>query len=193
MVPEIKWANRPVARSDSSQDDVSIAGAEKYLEIGKFKDKPLAEKERTRLSQLDFPVKMVQSSRFLGKSYQILVGPYESDSEAEAVHKDLSLRGFTARSYERGSRDFSLRSGLNVGGTHLPEGECTISWESYVPDAIVRIEDFRGRRVTLQGKWVKKTGRYPESAIVYEKQRDGSLALLEIRFSGLTDALVLGQ
>jgi hypothetical protein len=191
--PEIKLSNQPAVLTDLSRSDPGMAGSEKYLEIGKFKDKTLADKQVTRLSQWDLPVKVVQSSRFLGKSYQILVGPYESDSEAEAVHKHLVSRGFTARSYERGSRDLSLRSGLHVGSAHLPEGECVISWESYAPDAIVKIENLRSRPVTLEAKWVKKGSRYPESAIVYEKQRDGSLALLEIRFSGLAEALVLGK
>jgi hypothetical protein len=191
--PDIELASRLGVHTEPSKVEGSIGGPEKYLEVGRFKEKPLADEQVGRLSQLDFPVEVIQSSRFFGKSYQVLVGPYGSDSEAEAVHKDLSSHGFTPRSYERGKRDFSLRPGLKVGAADLPVGECVISWESYIPDAIVKIEHLRGARVTLEGKWVKQGDRYAESAIVYKKDRDGSLALLEIRFSGLREALVFGR
>ena len=183
-------------RLDVHTEPSKIEGAnleqEKYLEVGKFNDKPLAETLVGRLAQLDFPAKVSQSSRFFGKSYQVLVGPYGSDSEAEVMHKNLSSHGFTPRSYERGKREFSLRSGLKVGAARLPVGTCEISWESYAPDAIVKIETLRGERVTLEGKWVERDGKYHENSIAYVKDRDGTLALLEIRFSGLKEALVFG-
>ena len=47
--------------------------------------------------------------------------------------------------------------------------------------------------------WLKKLGlseyaeRFAENAIVYERNHDGSLTLLEIRLSGLGEALVLAR
>lgn len=166
-------------------------GSEKYLEVGKFREKPLAERASNRLSQLGFPVTVIRSSHFMGKSYQVLVGPYASDSKAEAVHKDLAAIGFTPRSYERGSRDFTFLRPLKVGGTRLPVGDCVITWESYTPDAIVRIEGDRGMRATVEAKWMKRAARFADNAIVYERNHDGSLTLLEIRLSGFGEALVL--
>jgi cell division protein FtsN len=168
-------------------------GSEKYLEVGKFKEKPLADKQNSRLSQLGFPVKLTQQARFAGKSYQVLVGPYGSDAEAEAVHKDLASFGFTPRSYERGSREFRLPRSLEVDSRHLPVGDCVVRWESYTPDAIVTFEDDRGSRIIVEARWVKRGVRYAENAVVFQKNRDGFLNLLEIRFSGLGEALVLGK
>jgi hypothetical protein len=182
-----------VVRSEPSKVRGAITGPEKFLEVGKFKEKPLADALDDRISRLDFPVKVNPSNHFFGKSYQVLVGPYESDSEAEAVHKDLSSHGFTPRSYERGKRDFFLRPGLKVGVTRLPVGDCVITWESYMPDSIVKIEDPRGTSVTVEGKWVKRDNKYSENAIAFIKDRDGSLALLEIRFSGLRETLVFAR
>jgi hypothetical protein len=190
---EIPLASQLAVHSEPSRVAGPITGPEKYLEVGKFKEKPLADTLVDRVSQLDFPVKVSPSSRFFRKSYQVLVGPYGSDSEAEAVHRDLSSHGFTPRSYERGKRDFFLRPGLKVGGTRLPVGECVISWESYIPDSFVRIEDPRGATVTLEGQWVKRADKYVENAIAFVRDRDGSLALLEIRFSGLRETLVFGK
>jgi cell division protein FtsN len=191
--PEIELASRLAVHAEPSKAAGTLIDPEKYLEIGKFKEKPLADKQVGNLSQLDFPAKVFQNSRLFGKSYQVLVGPYGTDSEAEAVHKDLARRGFTPRSYERGKRNFTLRPGLKVGGTHLPVGDCVISWESYIPDAIVKIEAPRGERVTLEGKWVKQTGKYAQDAIAYQKDLDGSLALVEIHFSGLRQTLVFAR
>jgi cell division protein FtsN len=168
-------------------------GSEKYLEVGKFKEKPLADRQSSRLSQLGFPVKLTQQARFAGKSYQVLVGPYGSDDEAEAVHKDLASFGFTPRSYERGSREFRLPRALEVDSRHLPVGDCVVRWESYSPDAIVTFEGERGPRIIVDARWVKRGIRYAENAVVFQKNRDGFLNLLEIRFSGMGEALVLGK
>ena len=68
-----------------------------------------------------------------------------------------------------------------------------ITWESYTPDAIVKFEGNKGPRISVDAKWVKRGVKYTEDAVVYEKSRDGSFNLLEIRFSGLGEALVLGR
>jgi hypothetical protein len=187
--PMVESASVLAAQPAPSKATDADIGAEKYLEVGKFKEKLLADKQVERLSQLDFPANVNQRNRFFGKSYQVLVGPYESDPEAEVAHKDLSSRGFNPRSYERGKRNFTLRPGLKVGATNLPVGDCVITWESYMPDAIVNIETPHGQRVTLEGKWEKQSDKYPQDAIAYVKERDGSLVLVEIRFSGLRQTL----
>ena len=164
--------------------------SEKYLEVGRFKEKMLALKTTGQLSQLGFPATVVQQSHFLGKSYQVLVGPYESDPDAQTVHKNLATLGFTPRSYERGRRDFSLPAALKVGSTRLPVGDCMITWESYTPNAIVKFEDDKGTTITLEGKWRNQPNKNSENAVVYMKNRDGSRTLLEIRFYRMGQALV---
>jgi len=188
--PEMELGSRPNVHIEPSKGGDLGMRSEKYLEVGKFKEKPLAERTTGQLSQLGFPAAVIQRNRFLGKSYQVLVGPYGSDNDAEAVHKDLASLGFTPRSYERGQRDFSLSSALKVGGTHLPVGQCMISWEAYTPNAIVKFESARGMSVTVEGKWVNQGARYSENAVVYVQNRDGSRTLLEIRFQRMGQALV---
>ena len=43
---------------------------------------------------------------------------------------------------------------------------------------------------TVQAKWVKQDLKYDHNAIAYQRNNDGSRTLLEIRFSGMTQALV---
>ncbi|HEV7512737.1 MAG TPA: hypothetical protein VGO27_13660, partial [Candidatus Acidoferrum sp.] len=93
----------------------------------------------------------------------------------------------------RGNRDFTLPRTLKVGGTHLPVGSCLISWESYTPNAIVKIERDRGMGVTVEGRWVNHGVSYTEDAVAYQTNGDGSGTLVEIRFSGMGRALVFGS
>src|SRR5580692_70165 len=185
--PEMELAMHPGVHVDPSKVEESKAEgmgthSEKYLEVGKFKEKMWADKATRQLSQVGFVAAIIEKNRWRGKSYQVLVGPYLSDAEAEAVHKHLASLGFTARSLERGTRNFQLPAALRVGGTSLPTGNCVISWESYIPDAVVKIEGDKGPSVTLQGKWVKQPAQFNENATVYQKNRDGSRTLIEIRF-----------
>jgi hypothetical protein len=188
--PEMELRSRPSVHIEPSKvGDIGLR-SEKYLEVGKFKEKLLADRTTGQLSQLGFPATVIQRNRFLGKSYQVLVGPYGSDDDAGAVHKELASLGFTPRSYERGQRDFSLPTALKVGAIHLPVGDCMISWESYTPNAIVKFESDRGMSVTVEGKWVNQGARYSNNAIVYDVNRDGSRTLVEIRFQRMGRALV---
>jgi hypothetical protein len=192
--PEKEMAKPPDVHSEPSKVEGSGMRFEKYLEVGRFKEKLLADKTTGQLTQLGFPATMIQRNRFFsGKSYQVLVGPYGSDHEAEVTHKDLASLGFKPRSYERGHRDFTFPRTAKVGGTDLPAGSCLISWESYTPDAIVKIERDRGMGVTVEGRWENRGVSYIEDAVGYQTNRDGSRTLVEIRFSGMRRALVFGS
>ena len=123
-------------------------------------------------------------------TYQVLVGPYGEKTRLKKRTKNLVSRGFRPRAYERGSRNFTFHSLLTVNGTHIPYGIFVISWESYVPDAIVKFEKEGSVFVTTEGKWVRRGVKYEDDAVVYRKNSDGSRTLLEIRFAGMSQALV---
>jgi len=190
IAPETEFVARPAVYIAPSAIESAILLPQKYLEIGKFKEKLLAERATEQLSRLGFATEVVPRNRLFGKSYQVLAGPYRDDREAESAHKTLASLGFTPRSYERGKRDLYLPPGLRIGATAVPAGATVISWESYVPDAIVKFEDDRGRGVTLEAKWVEQRSKYAHSAIAYRTNSNGSRTLLEIRFAGFSQALV---
>lgn len=192
IAPETVSVARPTVYVTPSSFETGLMVSHKYLEVGKFKEKLLADRTTQQLSRRGFATEVVARSRLFGKSYQVLAGPYPDDREAESAHKELASLGFTPRSYERGKRDLFLPAGLRVGSTIVPVGSCTISWESYIPDAIVRFEDERGRAVTFEAKWMKQGVKYVHSAIAYRTNRDGSRTLLELRFANMEQALVFG-
>ena len=177
---------------EPSKTNGTTLGPEKFLEVGRFKERLLADGAITRLTRFGFPASVVPRSHLFSRTYQVLVGPYGTDPEAEAVHNDLAAKGFSPRSYERGKRDFTLPKGLQMNGKQLPAGFCVISWESYAPDAIVRFDNDRDSNVTLQGRWVKQSNKFPQDAVAYLRNADGTRTLVEIRFGGMAEALVFG-
>jgi hypothetical protein len=75
----------------------------------------------------------------------------------------------------------------------VPDGDCIISWESYSPDANVEFVKLDSVVASADGKWVKRDVKYGDDAYVYRKNGDGSRTLLEIRFGGMSQALVFGM
>jgi hypothetical protein len=164
-----------------------------YFEVGRSRDVNWADEETNKLRQLGFHATIIHKGHLWMNSYQVLVGPYNTDDEAEAAHENLVSRGFKPRAYERGSRTFTFLSRLTVNGKHMPVGDFVISWEPYVPDAIVKFEKDGSVLSTTDGKWVRRSVEYANDAVVYRKNSDGSRTLLEIRFAGMRQALVFGK
>jgi hypothetical protein len=192
-VPELGSASHPGGHAEDSREEDARSSSTKFLEVGKFHDVIWADKATYKLTQLGFHAIVIRRGHLWMKSYQVLVGPYGSEAEAEAAHENLVSRGFKPRSYERGSRTLTFLSGLTVNGTHMPVGDFVISWESYVPDAIVKFEKDGSVLGTTEGKWVRRGVKYESDAYVYRKNSDGSRTLLEIRFAGMSQALVFGK
>lgn len=89
-----------------------------------------------------------------------------------------------------GENEISFTAGLQMNGKRLPAGSCVVSWESYNPDAIVKFDNNKDINVTVQGRWLKQTSKFPQDAVGYERNKDGTRTLLEIRFGGMAQTLV---
>jgi hypothetical protein len=193
VIPQRESGSQPIFHIEQVKPANTGSLSEKFLEVGKFKEKVWADKETVKVSEFGYPVKVMPKNSAWKKSYQVVVGPFGTDPEAEAAHRNLASNGFEPRSFERGTRGFRFPRTLKVAGTSVPMGDCTIQWESYMPDAIVKIETKSGGAVTTDGTWVKRGGKYGDDAVVYTKNVDGSQTLVEIRFSGMGQVLVFGK
>jgi hypothetical protein len=193
-VPPIAPASRPGVQAEDSSTSSADATSEMYFEIGKFKDEEQAHESTEKLAQLGFPATAVQKGHLWRNSYHVLVGPYGDEDKAKVTHQDLLSQGFKPRPFERGSRSFSFRSGLNLSGPQpAPVGDYTISWESYVSDANVKFVHNDSVVATTDGRWVKRDVKYDHDAYVYRRNMDGTRTLLEIHFGGMKQALVFGK
>ena len=191
-VSEPAFVRQPDLHEESSKEAALGPPPEEYLEVGKYRDKQQADKTTDQLTQFGFPSVVVPKNLFWKKTYQVLVGPYSSDHQAEVAHTDLASHGFPARPFERGKRELTLHTALTLGQTGIPTGDCVIHWESYIPNTMVKIEGPGGVSVVLEGKLVNREEKYRQNSIVYIKNSDGTRTLKEFRFSGMEQALVFG-
>jgi cell division protein FtsN len=163
-----------------------------FFEVGKFKQQRRAREVNDQLAQLHFPTSITQKGSLFGSSYYVLVGPYDDPDTANHAHKGLSSNGFKPRAFERGSRNFTLSSGVTLNGTEMT-GDFVISWESYIPDAKVKFSQNDSFVTSADGKWVDRGVRTERNAFVYQKRTDGAHVLLEIRFEGMSKVLVFSK
>jgi hypothetical protein len=123
----------------------------------------------------------------------VLVGPFGDEQKAATASHDLVARDFRPRPFERGSHDITFRNGLILNGTHVPEGDCTVRWESYITDTVVKILQDNLLVTTATGQWVKTDTKYRRDAFVVRRNPDGSRTLLEIQFGGFAKTLVFNK
>jgi hypothetical protein len=175
------------AEASRSNNQIRNEPTQTYFEVGKFKEHSRATEERDKLAQLGYPA-IIQAR--VRSSYEVLIGPYQESDEAERARKSLVWRGFQARTLERGYRYFVLPPRLILNGGHIPVGNCTITWESHGIAARVKFEHDNREVSTARGTWVKQDRKYERNAIIYIPNSDGSHKLVEVRFAGMTRALV---
>jgi hypothetical protein len=192
--PVFPTGTRSIAsnRIETSKDTGGGLPPERYLEVGKSKERLWADQTKNQLAQLGLPAIVTQKRRLWSNSFHVLVGPYGNDHEIEAVEKGLVSRGFKPRSFEKGSRYFALPPGLTLNGASVPAGDCTVSWESYVSNAVVKFEKEHSVVVSVDGKLATRSVWYDRNALVYRINLDGSRNLLEIRPGATNQALVFG-
>jgi len=196
--PKVEPAKVEPVKQASVQTEDSGAGnidltRELYFDVGKFKNQLQANGETDKLAQLGLPVTAVQKGFLWTNSYHILVGPYGDEGKAKVTQDTLVSSGFKPRPFEKGWRTFKLISSVTLNGAPTPQGEYTISWESYIGNASVKFTRNSNVVASADGKWVKRDAKYPRDAYVYRRNPDGSRTLLEIHFEGMHQALVFGK
>ena len=179
----------PVQVASSTQTD-AVSLPLMYFEIGKFKDELRARDLGDRVAHIGLHPSVVQKGHLWMNAFYVLVGPYETESEATRTQVVLVSHGYKPRPFERGSRNFAFISRVTLEGAKLPIGAFTITWESYVTDAKVKVAQGNYALATADGQWVKRPRRYQRDEYVYVTSSNGSRLLREIHFSGLDRALV---
>lgn len=191
--PKLEATNQPGVHTEGSGAVNTDFNRELYFEVGKFKNVFQAQDETEKLAQLGFRATAVQKGHLWANSFHVLVGPYPDEEQAKATHENLVTSGFKPRPFEKGWRSFTFISSVTLNGSRTPEGDYTISWESYIGDASVKFLRNNSVVTTTEGRWVKREAKYPRDAYVYRRNPDGSRTLLEIHFGGMRQALVFGK
>lgn len=188
--------NTPSQSGPSGQVQAENVGSfpalptQRFFDLGKFKQQQSAQDLSDRVAQLGMRSSVVNKGHLWMSSYQVLVGPYLTESEESKIHGDLISNGIKARPFERGSRGFSFRSALTLGGSKLPVGELNIAWETYVSEAKVNFVQGGSVLASANGSWVSRPQKFAHNEYVYENSGGNSRPLLELHFAGLDRALV---
>lgn len=89
-------------------------------------------------------------------------------------------------------RKLTLSSAATISGTQVPAGQYDVRWVSHSPEATVTFEKGHNVVATAEGKWVDRHTPYVQNAVVLETNPDGSRSIVELRFAGMSEALVFG-
>jgi hypothetical protein len=189
VLPRFAPVNVPNRQMEDAGAGIPGPPPKMYFEVGKFKQESWARKATDELAQLGFPTSVTQKGRLWGNSYYVLVGPYSDRDTAAVAHKTLASSGFKPRPFERGSRSFTLSSGVILNRTRMV-GDFVIRWESYVPEAKVKFLQDDLLVTSADGTWVDRGIKNQRNAFVYQRNPDGTHTLLEIRFGGMSKVLV---
>jgi hypothetical protein len=191
VLPRFAPVNLPNRQMEDAGAGIPGPPPKMYFEVGKFKQESWARKATDELAQLGLPTSVAQKGRLWGNSYYVLVGPYSDRDTAAVAHKTLASSGFKPRPFERGSRSFTLSSGVILNRTRMV-GDFVIRWESYVPEAKVKFLQDDLLVTSADGTWVDRGIKNQHDAFVYQRNPDGTHTLLEIRFAGMSKVLVFG-
>ena len=161
-----------------------------FFDLGKFKQQQTAQDLSERVAHLGMRSSVVNKGHLWMSSYQVLVGPYLTESEEKKIHGDLVTNGIRALPFERGSHGFAFRSNLTVGGSRLPVGELSITWETYVSEAKVKFMQDGSLIASANASWASRPKKFAHNEYVYENGGENSRPLLEVHFAGLDRALV---
>ena len=101
-----------------------------------------------------------------------------------------SSLAFARRSKD--TRRLTLTGAATLNGAQVPAGEYNVSWVSHSPEATVTFQTGHDVVATAEGKWVDRHTPYQQNAVVVETNPDGSRSIVEIRFAGMSEALVFG-
>ena len=98
-----------------------------------------------------------------------------------------------ASAFAKNERQLAITSDASVSGKMLRAGKYKVGWVSHSPEATVTFYSRREAVTTVEGKWVNRGSEYKQNAVVYANHPDGSKSIIEIRFAGMSRALVLGS
>jgi hypothetical protein len=98
-----------------------------------------------------------------------------------------------ASALAKNERRLTITNDASIGGKTLQAGNYNVDWVSHSPQATVTFYSGKDAVATVEGKWVDRGSEYKQNAVLYENHPDGSRSIVEIRFAGMKQALVLGS
>ncbi|HEY6292136.1 MAG TPA: hypothetical protein VI455_11340 [Terriglobia bacterium] len=98
----------------------------------------------------------------------------------------------TASAFAKGQRKITMKHAVSVNGTVVPAGSYKMTWSAESGDPTVSFVKRKKLVTSAEAHWVDRTTKYHDNSVLYETESDGSQKMIEIRFAGKSQVLVLG-
>ena len=97
-----------------------------------------------------------------------------------------------ATAFAKDHATITLGTAVSINGTTLQQGKYKVTWTSLSPEATVTFSRGHKTLATAEGKWVDRNRQYNTDQVLYSNDGDGTRKIIELRFAGMSQALVFG-
>ncbi len=98
-----------------------------------------------------------------------------------------------AKNGAKSEKKVTLNQAAALNGAAIPAGSYNVTWSADSGDPTVTFVKGKETVATAPAKWVDRDTKYEENQVLYSNNSDGSKTIIEIRFAGMSRALVFGD
>jgi len=98
-----------------------------------------------------------------------------------------------AEAKAKNSANLELNHDALLAGSHLASGAYHVRWETHSPGVMVTFQQGNKVVATAEGKLVDRGKKYPNNAVIYLENANGSRGIQEIRFGGSSEVIVFKE
>jgi hypothetical protein len=133
-----------------------------------------------------------------------------SEKSSKGEHASMNLRHFKrlvvaigvvalvaasafAKNGTKNEKKLTINQTAALNGTSIPAGNYSVTWSADSGDPTVSFVKGKETVASAQAKWVDRSTKYDQNEVLYSNSNDGSKTIIEIRFAGMSRALVFGD
>jgi hypothetical protein len=105
----------------------------------------------------------------------------------------LAAASAFAKNGTKSEKKLTLNQAAALNGAAIPAGSYNVTWSADSGDPIVSFVKGKETVASAQAKWVDRPNKYDQNEVLYSNNSDGSRTIIEIRFAGMSRALVFGD
>lgn len=105
----------------------------------------------------------------------------------------LAAASAFAKNGTKSEKKVTLNQTAALNGSAIPAGSYNVTWSADTGDPTVSFVKGKETVASAQAKWVDRSTKYDENEVLYSNDSDGNRTIIEIRFAGMSRALVFGD
>ena len=105
----------------------------------------------------------------------------------------LAATAAFAKNGTKNEKKVTINQAAALNGAAIPAGSYNVTWSAESGDPTVNFVKGKETIASAQAKWVDRSTKYDQNEVLYSNNGDGSRTIIEIRFAGMSRALVFGD